>query len=74
MSGATPIDGGSRLPITTTRPPASTPVSREVQERLMLARLFGQNPATESARTNPLQKPAIDDTAPHLGRHLDVTA
>ena len=51
-------------------------VAPEVQERLLLARLFGlkqedaQPPVKPAA---PAQKPD-DEFAPNLGRHLDVIA
>ena len=64
-------------PNVNTTPPA-TKVKRaapaEVQERLLLARLFGQKeePAPPPAKPVAPAQPDDDEFAPHLGRHLDV--
>lgn len=61
-------------------PPASKikrAVPPEVQERLLLARLFGQKdepaPPPPAATAAP-QPPDDDEFAPNLGRYLDVIA
>jgi hypothetical protein len=63
--------------VNTTQPaPKSRPVApAEVQERLLLARLFGQKDQPVQQAQQPEQKPNNDDEfAPNLGRNLDVIA
>jgi hypothetical protein len=62
-----------------TTPPATKvkrAVPAEVQERLLLARLFGQQdePAPPPAKAVTPGQPNDDELAPNLGRHLDVVA
>ncbi|MEW5875348.1 MAG: hypothetical protein AB1752_09225 [Candidatus Zixiibacteriota bacterium] len=71
MTSTPPIDGNTRFPVDK---PAANSASREMQQQLMLAKLFGQKPATSAARPGVPTPPAVDDNAPHLGRYLDVTA
>ena len=76
MSGPSAIN---QWPAVNATPPATRikrPVAPEVEERLMLARLFGHQ--TQEAQP-PVKAPAAapksdDNLAPNLGRHLDVTA
>ena len=64
--------------VSTTQP--ATQVKRalppEVQERLLLARLFGQKdePAPQAIKPVTPAPPDDDELAPNLGRHLDVIA
>jgi hypothetical protein len=66
-------------PSVNTTPPATRvkrAVPAEVQERLLLARLFGQKdePAPLPTKAVTPAKPNDDELAPNLGRHLDVSA
>lgn len=71
MTMTSPISGN---PIPPKAGHSATPAAREMRERELLARLFGQsNPAAQSTRPAP-GRVGDDDTAPHLGRHLDVMA
>jgi len=55
-------------------PRAQAPARAEVDERLLMARLFGQGaPQTTPARPVP-PRGSDDDFAPNLGRHVDVIA
>lgn len=51
-------------------------LAQELEERLMLARLFGpkQQPAQAQQATQTPPDTASDDVEPHLGRNVDLIA
>ncbi len=77
MNGPSGINPWASVNTTTPASKVKRTVAPEVQERLLLARLFGQTnePAPPPpAATTAAQPPDDDEFAPNLGRHLDVIA
>ena len=76
MNGAGGITPWPRVEGTTTTPSVTRVTRRELDERMMLARLFGRSEPTGPPAPKPEAANDVrdDEFASNLGRHVDLTA
>ena len=68
------LNPATRIGSTPQTPQPRRPAPQDLEERLLIARLFGK-PLPDAGTAQPAQSPAKsenDEFAPNLGRHLDV--